>query len=191
MAAYRIDNKNIKVLGASIKAFIDGLGFYKEVGLQILQKHGIVDPQSDQWYSLQANLDAYRELEMTVGNSTLFVIGEKIPKNAGFPAEIDSIEKALASIDIAYHMNHSLDGKVMFDPATGQMTEGIGHYHFEKTGENQARITCDNPYPTYFDEGIIFAIAQRFKEASFVRLEEGPITRSQGGDKDVYLIQWF
>lgn len=191
MAAYQVENKEIQASGASIQAFIDGLGTYKEVGLEILKKHGIVDPKPERWYSLQANLNAYRELENTVGNSTLFVIGEKIPKNAVFPPEIDNIEKALASIDIAYHMNHSVDGKIMFDPATGQMTEGIGHYHFEMTGDNQAKITCDNPYPTYFDEGIIFAIAQRFNDASFVRLEEGALTRSQGGDKDVYIIQWF
>lgn len=191
MAVYQIKNKNLTVSGASIRSFIEALDSHKEIGVEILKKHGIPDPDAVEWYSMRAYLDVYKELEMTIGNSMLFAIGEKVPKNAVFPAGIDTIEKALASIDIAYHMNHALDGKIMFDPTTGKMTEGIGHYHFEMIDENRARIICDNPYPTFFDEGIIFAIAQRFNESSFVALEENSHGRSQGGDKDVYLINWF
>lgn len=66
-----------------------------------------------------------------------------------FPPEINTIEKGLAAIDIAYHMNHR----------GGE----IGHYKFQSTGNNSGKMVCDNPYPCEFDRGIIEAMAQKFK----------------------------
>jgi hypothetical protein len=50
------------------------------------------------------------------------MIGKSIPENAQFPPEINSIEAGLQAIDVAYHMNHRIDGKPLFDPKTGKMT---------------------------------------------------------------------
>jgi len=41
-------------------------------------------------------LDTFREIADQVGPNTLYQIGVRIPENAAFPPEIDSIEKALA-----------------------------------------------------------------------------------------------
>jgi len=136
-------------------------------------------------------LAAYRELESKLGNAALFTIGEKIPENAVFPPEVDSIEKGLASIDVAYHMNHMKGTQLMFNAQTGDKISGIGNYHFILLSGGEAEIICDNPYPTAFDEGIIFAIAQRFNKASVVYLLQEKSSRSAVGGKDVYLVQWF
>jgi hypothetical protein len=60
-------------------------------------------------------------------------------------------------------MNHKVLGKVLFDPATGKMGEGIGHYHFEKLGNNEFKVTCENPYPCDFDKGLLKGASRNLK----------------------------
>lgn len=191
MAQYKIDNKNIKVSGESIGAFIDGLGIHRQTGLDILEKYGIGHPEPGHWYPLQDNLDAFRELEQKLGHAALFLIGQKVMESAIAPTEVNTIEKGLASIDVAFHMNHSLKGKPMIDPVTGTKSPGIGNYNFKLLTEGEAEIVCDNPYPTSFDEGLIFAMAQRFNSTSVVQVIEERSSRSRGGEHDVFFIQWF
>ncbi|MGC3943719.1 MAG: hypothetical protein QM762_04125 [Chryseolinea sp.] len=191
MAVYQIKNKSIGTSGQALQGFINGLGDNRETGLEVLSRHGIVNPKADQWYSLHDYLQAFRELESSLGPAALYSIGSKIPESAALPPEIDTIEKALGSLDIAYHMNHAIDGQPMFNPATGKKLSGMGGYEFKITGDGEAEITADNPYPTSFDEGLIFAMAQRFNPASMVQVIEERSSRSKGGDKDVYTVQWF
>ncbi|MBO9701933.1 MAG: hypothetical protein J7604_17120 [Sporocytophaga sp.] len=192
MAVYKVKNQNIQTSGDGLQAFIEGLGSQREMGIEILSKYGIHNPQSGQWYSLEGYLKALEELEKIIGGTALYSVGEKIPKNAIFPPEVDSIEKALSTLNIGFHMNHSLDGKsMMFNPANGTFEGGIGNYIYKQIKEGEAEITVDNAYPTSFDEGLIFAVAQRFNTASFVSLVDDQSSRSKGGEKDVYRIQWF
>lgn len=191
MAVYEITNQEVKSSGDAIGAFIDALGSYHQVGIEIFARYGIIDPKPGDWYITHKVLKAYQEVEQKLGRTTIFSIGEKIPSNAVFPPEIDSIEKALFSINIAYHMNHSINSVIMFDPNTGTIQDGIGNYVVKILGDGEAEITSDTPYPTAFDEGIIFAIAQRFNEASLVTVQEDRSFRSKGGNEDVYLVQWF
>jgi hypothetical protein len=69
---------------------------------------------------------------MDVGPRALFQYGQHLPKYAPFPPTITDIQSAMGSMDAAYHMNHRKNGKVMFDPATGEMLEGIGHYGYRR-----------------------------------------------------------
>ena len=71
----------------------------------------------------------------------LVSIGMKIPETAVFPPEIDSIDSGLNSIDVAYHMNHR----------GGE----IGVYQATTVSKQQIDVLCRNPYPDYFDYGII------------------------------------
>lgn len=192
MAVYKVTNKNIKTSGDAINGFIQGLGDYKESGLEILTRHGIHNPKPGHWYSLEDYLKAFQELETTFGHAALFSVGEKIPETAVLPPDFNSIDKGLELLNIAFHMNHSLDGKTtMFDPATGKIQEGIGNYVCKKINEGEAEITVNNAYPTSFDEGLIFGMAQRFNTASMVQLVEERSSRSKGGDADVYKVLWF
>ena len=79
----------------------------------------------------------------------LFLIGKAIINSAQFPP-IKGLEEGLRSMNVAYHLNHRVDGKIMFNPENGRMTEGIGHYALtEFDGEKkQAVMVCKNPYPS-------------------------------------------
>lgn len=186
-----IEINDVKASSESLMAFVQGLGQYKDAALGILKEYGIDSPQPGQWYAMENVLKAYRQLEAKLGNAALFTIGEKILETAVFPPEMDTIEKGLAAIDIAYHMNHMKGNQVMFDTKTGKKIGGIGNYTFNLIREGEAEMICDNPYPTAFDEGIIFATAQRFNKASIVHWLEERSTRTTGGGQDVYIVQWF
>jgi len=179
MAQFKAFSPTVQVNGETVLSVVEGLGAFKPTALQILADNGIKDPQPGQWYSQQAWLDAFKTISEKLGQVTLYSIGLKIPETAKFPPAIDSIEKALASIDVAYHMNH-------------RMGE-IGNYKYEATGEKSARMVCTNPYPCDFDRGIIEAVAKRFRpKGALVRVkhDDSAPCRKQGAESCTYLIEW-
>jgi hypothetical protein len=186
-------NPKVEVNGETVLSVINGMGFAKAAGKSILSDNGIVDPKPGQWYLQQAWLNAFKEISEKIGDATLKAIGKSIPESAQFPPEIDSIEKALFAIDVAYHMNHRLDGIPLFDPATGKMTEGIGHYKAEKKADTLITIICDNPYPDAFDLGIIDTMAKKFpRNAQFIKVQQlyASGSRTKGDKESVFEISW-
>lgn len=127
------------VNGQTVLSVVNGMGVFKSSGSRILDKHGLPNPVPTGWYPQQAWLDAFKEIAQSIGAKTLHQIGLSIPRNAKFPPGLDSLEKALSSIDVAYHLNHR----------GGE----IGHYQYTKSGPTQAVIVCRNPYPCEFDRG--------------------------------------
>jgi hypothetical protein len=176
MAQFKAFAPGVEVNGETVLSILDGMGSFKQIGVAFLARCGIADPKAGAWYRQQDWLDAFRLIAQKVGDCTLFEIGKKIPENARFPPEIDAIEKGLSAIDIAYHMNHR----------SGE----IGHYRFSPTGPREWRMTCDNPYPTEFDRGIIEAMALKFVPYVDVEVVRERSSRSRGGDSDEYLITW-
>ena len=169
----------VEVNGAAVLSVIEGMEQFRNKALKILEKHGISDPKRDRWYSQQAWLDAFREISEQIGPATLEAIGKKIPDTALWPPNVNTIEEALASIDIAYHYNHR----------RGE----IGNYRFEKTGETSATVTCDNPYPCAFDLGIIKATAAKFASGRVipsVREDSSRPCRRKGGNSCTYIVTW-
>ncbi len=194
MAQFITFDSSVNVNGETILSVVDGMGQTKNRAIEILKKNGIDNPEPGKWYSQQAWLDSFKEISEELGAFTLFSIGKKIPENAQFPPEIDDIEKALAAIDVAFHMNHSINGKPLFDPNNGQMDEGIGHYGFEKSGDKEASMECNNPYPCDFDRGIIESMAQRFKPEDssivMVKHDDSKPCRKKGDDSCTYNVKW-
>ncbi len=194
MAQFKSFNPDVEVNGETVLSVVDGMGAFKEKAAKYLADNGISNPAPGQWYAQQSWLNAFKAIAESTGEFTLLNIGKKIPENAKFPPEINDIEKALAAIDVAYHMNHRLKGEVMFNPATGVLKEGIGHYGFEKTGPKSIKMVCNNPYPCDFDRGIIDSMAQKFKPqgTSFVKVkhDDSQPCRKKGDDSCTYLISW-
>jgi hypothetical protein len=193
MLQFTAINANVEVNGQTVLSIANGLGEMKNLGLSILSGNGIKNPKPDGWYKQQDWLNAFKQIATAIGPNTLFSIGKSIPENAKFPPEINDIHKALASIDVAYHMNHRLHDKVMFDPATGEMLEGIGHYSYKKVGDNVVEIMCDNPYPCDFDRGIIEAMARKFKPIHAIastELAETNGCRKKCDSSCLYRISW-
>lgn len=194
MASFKVFTQGSEVNGETILSIVDGLGQVKSRALNILSGCGINNPAPGKWYPQQSWLDAFLVISEETGPFTLFNIGKKIPENAQFPPDINDIYKALAAVDVAYHMNHRIQNEILFNPQTGHMKEGIGHYGFERKSENHIIMKCDNPYPCDFDRGIIEAMAQRFKPSSvfFVKInhDNNAPCRKKGADSCTYHITW-
>ena len=192
MAQFESFDDRVEVNGQTVAAVLDAMQGFTESARRFLAKSGIGDPLADAWYPQQAWLDAFREISETIGPTTLRAIGRSIPDNAAFPPGIDGIVAALASIDVAYHMNHRIEGTPLFDPRTGAMREGIGHYAVEQPGPSEVIVRCANPYPCDFDYGIVDAMSRRFKpKGSRVVIEhvEGEC-RKAGAERCNYRVRW-
>ena len=180
MAQFKALAMGVEVNGETVLSVIDAMGIFKSQAITILEEKGIVNPMPGLWYNQQAWLDAFKYIADEIGPNTLYNIGRKIPENAQFPPDIDTIEKALGAIDVAYHMNHR----------GGE----IGHYSFQSTGPKSAKIICNNPYPCDFDLGIIESMAKKFKPADSVFVmashDASSGCRKNGGNECVYKITW-
>lgn len=193
MAQFIAFDQNVEVNRQTVLSIVNALDRGKETRIEILKKNGI-NPESGEWFSQQAWLNAFKEIANSLGDMNLFMIGKAIIENAEFPP-MKNLEEALQSIDIAYHMNHRLDGKIMFAPQSGKMIEGIGHYHLKSFDEKSksAVMVCDNPYPSKFDEGIITQIVRKFKPVGSrenVALDLTKDSRVNGGESCTYIIHW-
>jgi hypothetical protein len=160
---------------------------------QMLLDNGI-DPNAGEWFNQQKWLNVFKDIYDKFGEMNLFLIGKAIIDSAQFPP-IENLEDGLRAIDVAYHMNHRLNGKIMFDVDTGKMMEGIGHYKLVEfnTDEKYAVMVCDNPYPSKFDEGIISQIARKFKPTHTlerVKVDSTKESRKKGGNSCTYIINW-
>jgi hypothetical protein len=189
---FKAFESGIEVNGTTIFSVVKGAGVFENTAARFLTANGLPDVKNsaDAWYPQQAWLETFREMQSTVGRQTVFLIGKKIPETAVFPPHIVTITDALGSIDVAYHMNHRKGGKVMFDPATGKMLEGIGHYAMKSTGPTEAVLTCQNPYPCHFDRGIITAMAWRFKDHADIRHVDEKPCREKGAESCEYVVRW-
>jgi len=194
MAQFVAFQPGVEVNGETVLSIVDGMGVFTDRGYRILADHGIRDPKPGQWYELQSYLNAFKAIFELTGEFTLFNIGKMIPRNAQFPPGIETIEQALSLIDVAYHMNHRIHGQPMFNPETGTMLEGIGHYTFTKTGDREGIFVCENPYPSDFDRGIAESMANRFRpddsEYVILQLDLTKPTRKHGADSCTFNVRW-
>ncbi len=169
---YQPFDPNAKVLGRNIKALVAGTG---DRILETLRRHGITDIKDDQWYPQSAVLAALKEFGET---SNLVSVGTQVIKHTLFPPEVDSIDKALASIDVAYKMNHRGE---------------VGYYHSEVRGPRHIVMKCKNPYPCDFDYGLIYGVAKRFLPAGgdlIVEHDADGTCRKKGSETCVYHVTW-
>lgn len=174
MAEYIAFDLNVEVNGQTILSTLDGVG---DTVQPILKKHRLSNLQPDEWYPQQAWLDVLKEVHD--GNFLNLVgIGMKIPENAKFPPEINSIDSALKLLDTAYHMNHR----------NGE----IGHYRYQPVGDHAIDVICENPYPSDFDYGIIYGLVKRFRPdgTHFKVVRQDTPCRLKGDDQCIYHVTW-
>ena len=193
MAQYQAFESGITT--SAISPFLQGGFIASKQKTDILTKNGIDHLEEGQDYDLQSFLNAFKDLGENVGEMNLFLIGKSVISETVFPP-MENLQQALQSIDVAYHMNHKKNGRTMFDPNTGKMTEGIGHYELVRFDEanKEAIMVCHTPYPSKFEEGLILQIVRQFKpEGSLmpkVELDETKETRRNGGERCTFKISW-
>jgi len=184
----------IEIAGSSMFAFLNGTRRGQELKKAILAKHNVTLTM-DSWIPFAIGVDIYTEMGVKMGDYNLFATGKAIIDNADFPP-MNGLEDALHAIDIAYHMNHRLDGEIMFNPETGEKLEGIGRYELLSFDANkrEATMIAENPYPSKFDEGIIYGVVEKFcpqdSTEYTVRLDPNAEQRNKGGKSCTYLIRW-
>jgi len=183
MAQFITFDHNVEVNGQTVLALINGVSeSYKERIFNILAKHNILDPDAGKWYKQQNWLDCFHDISDKIGKFTLFSIGKTIPESAVFPEDIDNLEKALNSIDVAYHINHR-GGEIGYYKVLSFNTE-----------ERTAIMECKTPYPCHFDRGIIMSMVRRFKPTDSVLqdvvVDETKAQRLLGDDMSTYIITW-
>lgn len=188
--------ENIEILGAAVMATVGGFGPFRKIVERVLTREGLAASDTnpgqidvDAWYSQQAWLDALREVDERFGAEILFNIGAEIPNNAVFPSSAVDVHSAVQSIDVAYHLNHRRHGVVMYDPPSGAMLEGIGHYGYEKLGERELLSRCHTPYPCEFDLGIVSTMARRFQPKALAE-HVGDACRREGAEACSYRLRW-
>jgi len=184
--------------GEASSAFYGAFRLVPSIAYSLLAKHRlgrfeedgsfVADPRP--WWPLKLLLAALHEVNTMVGSAKTVEIGKLIEGVVEWPPSVTNIRTMMASIDIAYHLNHRKHGQIMFDLATGLMLEGIGHYVFggEQHG-NFCTITTDAPYPCDCDRGILTGFARRFERQSFVEHGPGPC-RKNGDATCTYHISW-
>lgn len=178
MALFKAYEPNVEVNSETILSFVNGLGVFKDSALKMLREHGIQDLTPGQWYLQQAWLDAFKDLNDIYGKNCIIMVARAIPQSANFPDDINTIEKALASIDVAYHMNHR-NGR-------------IGSYTFTQSGPRQGIMMCNNPYHCDFDQALIRAMADKFKNPSnMINIKHNESgCRLNGANSCTYMISW-
>lgn len=182
MTVYEPKEKGVEVNGRTVLTVVKGLEDiekeFRDKALKILAENGIEDPEPGEWYPQKAWLEAFRAINEELDETALWNIGKQIPHNAKWPDDVTTPEEGLNSIDKAYHMNHR----------KGE----IGNYAFEKTGEGEGKMVCDNPYPCKFDKGICMGIVEKFGDyTTFLSIDEDEdYCRMDGDEKDVYQLSW-
>ena len=189
----------IEVNGESLGATVDAFKQYPAVVSKYLVKYDLVKTVNGKpepidrsaWYPFDKWLAAYQQIAKEIGINSLYTIGKKIPENAAFPPHLTDIRSALGSVDIAYHLNHRKNGAPMFDPATGVMLEGIGHYRTQFFGnERRATVVCEEPYPCEFDRGLITALANRFEPMAKTLHDNSAPCRKKGESSCTFQVSW-
>lgn len=189
---------DVEVNGQTVWSVVAAFAFDRRIPSRFLVEQGIgslgaddlVQLAPDGWYSQAAWLRAFQKISEHIGANVLFAIGKRIPENAQFPDWAKDIETGIRSIDVAYHLNHRRQGRPLFEPETGSMREGIGHYGFEQVGARRVRSRCENPYPCDFDLGILTAIARRFERTSYVAHLDEQQCRKHGAEACTYEVTW-
>lgn len=171
-----VDLKAVKIIGQTInsikKAFVS-----EALATKFIVEAVGEDIDPEKFYLAEDFLNAMKNIGSSMNPAVLRNVGTKIIESAQWPQGIDSLSAGLASISVAYKMNHKPN-----DPSI------IGDYIYAKTGEGKYTITCTNPYPCEFDEGIVNGVARTFEKSVYVKHMDGPC-RKKGDDRCVYQVR--
>lgn len=190
---------DLEVNGSALVAVLSGFSAYRSVALRYLSRYGLIRFDGalergldvTEWYLLSDWLDAMNAIISEVGANVVYDIGAAVPRYAHFPDDIDGIVSAIASIDVAYHLNHRRGGVVMYNEATLEMIEGIGHYASVRVpNERRIVVASDTPYPCRFDHGLIAAMALRFERRALTVHDDARGCRERGDSSCSYVVTW-
>ena len=182
MPQFKAFSPAVEIWGGSLLAMVEGLalaGMPRDESLALLGRAGVLDPDREGWYSHQALLDTLREAGGRYGEGALRAAGRAIPVGSRFPPEVETLERALLTLDIAYQVNHR-GGR-------------IGHYTCKPLGPRRMELYCDNPYGCELDQGILETLLAHHAPAEnppSLSHQRGTGCRKEGQRACIYHIEW-
>lgn len=191
--------KPFQVLGANIKNILDAFGAFSLLaGKIMLQENlgteaadGTILFDSEKWYPLESNLRAIERIQTEYGSVIIRQMTAALLRNSKFPPSVVNIESGLASVDVAYHLNHARNGVPLFSPESGIMGEGIGHYTCKPVaGKKQVLCEVNTPYSCTFDQGLLLAMSHRFQPSATLVHQNPAQCRNSGFSSCSYNITW-
>ncbi len=179
MAQFKGFSPNVEIIGKTVfdtaKAFPNFLEDYVK---HMLVRHNIDNPILQHWYPQKNILSFYKEINDGFGPNTLFDIGKNIAKQAKLPSGIDTLEKALKALNVAYQYIHR-HGDI-----------GFYKVHTHEKYKKTIVMQCKTPYPCALERGIITSTARKFKVSANVVLDSEHPSRSDGADDSWYIISY-
>lgn len=145
-----------EILGQAILAVTASMNFetYKHLFDAGLKKYNFempIDP--DTWYPLQMLLDIYKSFyDEPNASSNLVSVGVKVIEASPFPPEVDSIVKAVETLNYIYTVYVR-----NFVPGT--------EYEIEVVSDEEIKVTDHTRFPHDLVYGYMFAIGKRFAPA--------------------------
>jgi hypothetical protein len=182
MPEFKAFSPDVEIWGGSLLAMVDGLasaGMPRDESMALLGRAGVLDPEREGWYSHQALLDTLREAGGRYGEAALRAAGRAIPIGSRFPPEVETLERALLTLDIAYQVNHR-GGR-------------IGRYACRLLGPRRMELCCDNPYGCELDQGILETLLAHHaptEKPPSLSHQVGTGCRKQGHRACIYHIEW-
>lgn len=187
----------IEVSGGTIHGYLEAFGHFRALGSSLLLAEGIgkqgpdgmaiIDPTA--WYPAERFLSIFSPVVKQLGESTLHQIGVGVMKNIQWPPGMNTVEALVMMIDFGYHMHHRRHGRLMADPETRQMLEGIGHYVGRVVSKDSFAIDVDSVYPCMFDKGLLFGAVRRLGAKASILHDETQPCRSRGAERCTYLVR--
>jgi hypothetical protein len=180
---YKAFSDNVEVIGRKVLAVVNSHPTFKDLGLEILAKHGLSEVDPAKWYKQQNWLNVFSDIKQKFGSSTIFNIG----KSAVTPRKEGEIAK--------YTLKESLDNLDEFYKKCHRGGD-VGYYKLLKFDafEKIAIMECKNPYPDDFDRGMLTATARSYKPIDSlmidVKLDTSKPNRLAGALVSTYIITW-
>ncbi len=195
---FQIFEPGIEITGQAIAATLDGFRLFPAIAAKYLVKFGIAargpdgEPIFDRtgWHSQETWLATFRAIAHEVEPGAIYNIGVNVPRYAALPPNVCDIDSALASLDVAYHMNHRKRGVPMFDAVSGEMLEGIGHYSYCRESERRSLCACETPFSCEFDHGVVMGLACRFAPQCRVTHGDGACRKNATDRSCTYVVTW-
>lgn len=182
--------------GAIIRAYFDAFKTFPGTPRNIFVKQGLgrVDPSGEFEIVDAAPLDkliaALNELFQLVGPQKAFEMGTHVVNHATTPSGATDIVTAMQLFDAGYHLNHIKDGAPMYDPETGTMLEGIGHYKYVSHSKHRLVMEVDTPYNCDLDRGIMQTWARLFERTALLIHLDPAICRKNRSPRCRYEVSW-
>lgn len=191
--------KNFQVLGANIQNILDAFGAFSLLAGKIMVQENLGTESADgtilfdpnRWYPLEGNLRAIERIQNEYGSVIIRQMTAALLRNSKFPPSVINIESGLASVDVAYHLNHAHNGMPLFSLETGRMGEGIGNYTCKPVaGKKQILCEVSSAYSCTFDQGLLLAMAHRFQPMATLVHQNPAQCRNNGFSACTYSVTW-